>query len=245
MTKRIAIVESKKIKDEQQKQHLIKICPVNKTGGECIYLDDGKLKIAENLCIGCGICVKVAPEAIQIINLPEALNKPPLHRYGRNGFHLYSIPIPIQGKVVGLLGKNGIGKSTAIQLLSGLLQPNFGKDTDTTPYKADIKEVIEHFKGTEAQGYFEALRDGKLTISYKPQLVDAIAQQFKGTVLALFEQVCKDKQRITSVAQQLDVAHLFARTLPALSGGELQRVAIATASLKDANVFFLMNQRHI
>lgn len=239
MARRIAVIDNKKIKDMQQKEHLMRVCPVNKTGAECIYLeDDNRLGIAENLCIGCGICVKAAPNAISIINLPEQLDQDPLHRYGRNGFHLYNLPIPIFGKVVGILGKNGIGKSTAMQILAGMLKPNLGKDTEKEPYEADIKELIDHFKGTEAQNYFERLRDGKVKIAVKPQMVDAIPKQFDGTVKELLANVSDDETRIASLCQELSLTPLIDRDIKHISGGELQRVAIVATVLKDANVFF-------
>lgn len=234
MARRIAVVDNKKLRDMQQKQHLINICPINKGGAECIYLEGEKLGIAENLCIGCGICVKVAPEAISIINLPEQLDSDPIHRYGRNGFHLYSLPTPVFGKVTGILGKNGIGKSTALQILSGQLQPNVGTDT-----AADYKQIISYFKGTQAQGYFEKVRDGKITMAIKPQLVDVIPDYFSGTVIEFLVSIKDDKQRIDLACQALSLMHLLDRPLKALSGGELQRVAIAGASLKQANVLFV------
>ena len=108
---RIAIVDNEKIKEIQQKQYIMSICPVNRTGKECIKIEaDGKLSIDENLCTGCGICPKAAPHAIKIINLPEELTTKPIHRHGENKFVLYSIPTPMFGNVTGILGVNGIGK---------------------------------------------------------------------------------------------------------------------------------------
>jgi len=104
---RIAVVDNTKLKDMEQKKHILSLCPVNRTGQECIYFQGSKLMIAENTCIGCGICSKVAPNAIHIINLPEELEKQSIHRYGENEFKLFNLPIPIFGKVVGILGVNG------------------------------------------------------------------------------------------------------------------------------------------
>ena len=95
-------------------------------------------------------------QAIHIINLPEELEQEPIHRYGKNEFELFSLPIPIFGKVVGILGINGIGKSTAIKILAGILKPNLGKEK-----QADYDQLIEFFKGTEAQGFFHSQAAGK------------------------------------------------------------------------------------
>lgn len=230
---RIAVVNNEKLKDATLKKHIINLCPINKAGDECIYMEEDKLRIAENLCIGCGICVKAAPDAISIVNLPEALDLPPVHRYGRNGFHLYGLPIPIFGKVVGLIGRNGIGKSTAINALSGILKPNLG--TDET---AEMAKVIEYFKGTEGQAYFEKLRDGNITVSYKLQQVDQIPHVFKGTVREFLQKVSKDEKKIDEIAKELAIYSILDSQVDIISGGELQRAAIAATVLKDANVYF-------
>ncbi|MFW5746206.1 MAG: ribosome biogenesis/translation initiation ATPase RLI [Nanoarchaeota archaeon] len=237
---RIAVVQKERCKPHECGNLCMKVCPVNKTGGECIWLgEDTKAKIDEMLCIGCGICPKKCPyDAISIINLPEELDRPPIHRYGRNGFHLYHLPTPIFGKVVGIIGKNGIGKSTALNILSGTLKPNLGRDTAEQAYEADADALIEYFKGTEAQGYFEKMRDGKLTVAVKPQMVDAIPKQFSGSVRNLFEQISQDTAKIAEISAKLALSPVLDRDIGNVSGGELQRIAIAATVLKEANVYF-------
>lgn len=41
--------------------------------------------------------------------------------------HYYRLPIPRPGEVLGLVGTNGIGKSTALKILAGKQKPNLGK----------------------------------------------------------------------------------------------------------------------
>ena len=99
-------------------------CPPVRNGIECIVLDDssGKPLVSEPLCIGCGICVNKCPfDALIITNLPEELDGDMTHRYGENGFRLFRLPAPREEQVVGILGPNGMGKSTAINLLSNAL----------------------------------------------------------------------------------------------------------------------------
>ncbi|MBD3362011.1 ribosome biogenesis/translation initiation ATPase RLI [Candidatus Woesearchaeota archaeon] len=232
---KIAVVEKKKCHPVACGGHLCaKLCPVNRTGKDCItWYEDNKAKIDEQLCTGCGICPKRCPfGAISIINLPEELSSRPIHRYGRNGFHLYNLPVPVFGKVVGLLGQNAIGKSTVVKILAGLLKPNLGGDDDAT-----FDQLADYFKGSEAQGFFEKLKEKKIKISYKPQQVDAIPKMYKGNVRGLLTKV-NETERIDEVVDALDLKNVLGTDIKDISGGELQRVAIAATVLKKANVYF-------
>jgi len=230
---RIAIVDNEKLKDMARKKHIQSICPVNRAGKECIRIeDDGKMTIVESLCIGCGLCPKAAPEAIKIINLPEALKEEPVHRYGENMFALYSLPTPTFGNVVGIIGVNGIGKSTAIKILAQIIKPNIGN------YKkeGDFKLLLEKFKGTEAQTFFEKIRDGKITVSYKPQQVSLIPKNTLGKVEHLLRKV-DQKDKFDEVVEKLQLKNFLQNDISKISGGELQRVAIAATVLKKADVY--------
>jgi len=212
-----------------------KVCPINRKGEECIKADPvhKKAMIDEELCIGCGICPNRCPfDAIEIINLPEELKQDPIHRYGQNGFALYSLPTPIFGKVVGVLGVNGIGKSTAIKIIAGVLKPNLGR----LEGEASYDELIQFFKGTEAQNFFEKVRDGNIVMSYKPQSVDQIPKQFNGTVGDLLRKA-DQKGILDNVVSALDLGKVMDNEISKVSGGELQRVAIAATVMKKANLY--------
>ena len=231
---RIAIVDNEKLKDMQLKLHVRNICPVNRTGKECIKIEpDGKLTIDEHLCTGCGICPKAAPNAIKIINLPEELKTKPVHRYGENRFVLYSLPTPTFGKVTGILGVNGIGKSTAIKVIAGVLKPNFG---DWSKQESDYDGLIDFFKGTEAQGFFEKINQGEIKVAYKPQQVDLIPKTTKGKVVELLKRV-DEKNELKKVANELQLNDILNNDIAEISGGELQRVAIAATVLKNAELY--------
>lgn len=236
MRKRIAIIHRDKCHPTECGNYLCaKLCPVNRTGADCITADPvtKKAVIDEFLCTGCGICPKRCPfGAIEIINLPETLGKSPLHRFGVNMFELYSLPTPMFGKVTGIVGKNGIGKSTALKILSNQLKPNLG-NWEKPP---EFKEIFNYFKGSETQRFLEKIQHNEITVSYKPQQVDLIPKQFSGTVRNLLQRLAAEEQ-IHDVVQKLQLTHFLDNELVHLSGGELQRVAIAATVLKKANLF--------
>jgi ATP-binding cassette subfamily E protein 1 len=230
---RIAIVDNEKLKDMSLKKHILGVCPVNRMGQECIKIEeDNKLTIDEGLCTGCGICVKPAQEAIKIINLPEEWKKEPIHRYGQNLFALYSLPTPTFENVVGILGVNGIGKSTAIKILAQVTKPNLG-DYEK---EGSFKSLIEKFKGTEAQGFFENVRDKKIKVSYKPQQVEIIPKTTKGKVKDLLKKI-DENNKLDEIADILEIKEILDNNINKISGGELQRVAIAATVLKKADLY--------
>ncbi len=212
----------------------IDVCPVNRSGGECIIkTEDGKVLIQEELCIGCGICVKRCPfKAISIFNVPEELTQRPIHRYGKNGFILYNLPIPLFNRVVGVLGVNGIGKSTAVKILAKVLIPNLGGDKE-----ASFDELLEFFKGSEAQSFFEKLRNDEIKLSYKPQSIDLLPKVYDGKVMDLLKRVSDDEDRINKIINEFSLGKILNRNIKDLSGGELQRLAIAATTLKKAQLY--------
>src|SRR3989344_9108804 len=130
------------------------VCPVNRAGKECIVLPEEEIGssgkeakiripiISEDLCIGCNICVIKCPvDCIYIENLVQELSpQHMLHRFGENNFRIYRLPYVKNGSVVGLIGRNGIGKSTILKTLSGQLVPNLGHHKKD----ADYDSVISH-----------------------------------------------------------------------------------------------------
>jgi ATP-binding cassette, sub-family E, member 1 len=235
-TARVAVLDEELCKPRKCGLECIIYCPVNKTGGECIVQreKDAKAVISEDLCTGCGICVKKCPfEAIVIVNLPKELGEHKIHQYGINSFRLYHLPTPKKGSVVGMLGRNGMGKSTIVNILSGNLKPNFGN------YDSNIQweDVIEKFHGSELKSHFEKIVNGNFKVSIKPQLVYKIPKVFKGTVNEILKKFDENKTA-DEISEKLGLKNSLNKNLNELSGGELQRLAITVAAIKDVEYYF-------
>jgi ATP-binding cassette subfamily E protein 1 len=200
---------------------------------EAIRFEDGKAVIVESLCTGCGICVKKCPfKAISIVNLPDELEKDCSHRFGQNTFKLYRLPTPSPSVVLGLIGQNGIGKTTTLKILSGEVKLNLG-DYENPP---DWDEIVQHYRGSTLQDYFQKMGESKLRISHKPQYVDKIPKAVSGKVGELLEKV-DERNRLERIAEQLELKQFWNRQLEVLSGGELQRVAVAATVCREADVY--------
>ena len=231
---RIAIVDRDKCIKKKCGYLCQKVCPGVRMGDETVTVDaEGFPVISETLCTGCGICVKKCPvNAIKIINLPHEAGKL-IFQYGVNAFRLYNLPLPKKGAVVGLIGANGIGKSTALEILSGRLKPNlgnYGKD-------ASWEDIIGQFKGQELQNYFESLKKKGVKVSYKPQMIDRLPEVFKETV-SKFLKRNDERKKFDEAVDEFELNECLRRKIANLSGGELQRMAICAAYLKDAVVYY-------
>ncbi|MBN1165537.1 MAG: ribosome biogenesis/translation initiation ATPase RLI [Methanospirillaceae archaeon] len=232
---RIAIVHEDRCHSRKCGTECIIYCPRVRTGDETVSLDEkGKAVISEEMCVGCGICVKKCPfDAIDIILLPEELEYP-THRYGPNRFALYGLPIPVTGKVTGILGPNGIGKTTSVQILSGQVTPNLGIFDEVSGWDA----ILKKYTGTELFDYLQVLSRGEVKASVKPQYIDFIPKVFSGTVADLL-QTTDERGALNDYIDALALTPILSQNINTLSGGELQRVALAAALSREADFYFL------
>jgi len=106
----------------------------------------------------------------------------------------------MKNEIVGILGENGIGKTTFAKILSGMIKPDTGSV------------------------------DSSIKISYKPQYIQAEEDSIVRAYLIRCPQ---------SMIERLDLSHLLNRRVSELSGGELQRVAIAECLSREADIYLL------
>ncbi len=211
-----------------------------RTGSETVVFFDGPDKpptIVESLCSGAAMCVKKCPyHVISVVNLPEELDTDGSHRYGVNGFQLFRMPTPKEGQVLGLIGPNGVGKTTAVRILAGELKPNLGNVEEPPEWD----EIIRQYRGSELQPFFERIQEGTIVPVLKPQTitdlprVKAIADKPISELL----EAADTSGRLKDLKEDMSLTEIWDRPIKVLSGGELQRVAMTAAIVREGDIYF-------
>jgi len=135
-----------------------------------------------------------------------------------------------RGEVAGLLGPNGAGKTTCFYMVTGLIQPDYGR------IYIDGEDVT-------AQPMYQRARLG---VGYLPQEPSIFrGMNVEENVLAVVEMREPDparaKRRTADLLDELRISHLKAAPAVSLSGGERRRVEIARA-LAGEPVFMLLDE---
>jgi ABC-type branched-chain amino acid transport systems, ATPase component len=151
-----------------------------------------------------------------------------LHTYYGSSHILRGISIEIRaGETIGLMGRNGMGKTTLIRTLMGLVRPRRGQvlvdgvDATTWPTFRISQAGIAYVP--EGRGIFASLSVAEnLSIAERPG-IDGSRAWTKERVLDLFPRLA---QRIGNRGDQL-------------SGGEQQMLAIARALLANPRLLIL------
>lgn len=209
---RIAIIDPEKCKPTKCNQECRRICPVVQIGKQCITVDktiNVPAQISETLCIGCGMCAQKCPyDAIQIVNLPKSLENDKTHRFKNNGFILHRFPIPKPGKIMGLVGANGIGKSTILNILSGQTIPNFGLVKEIAPDlpEVDIEDIFVKNKRANSKNTLDKANEAPSSWSDKffKDVVqkNKFLKQFKNAETIKFMKLVSENKLVFSVKQQ-------------------------------------------
>jgi ATP-binding cassette subfamily E protein 1 len=232
---RIVVLDTDKCKPKRCVKECRGSCPVVRSGTDMFEFETpiSQPIIHEQFCTGCGICPKACRfHALTIINTPERLDKDLTHRFGRNGFTLFRLPVIKPRKVNGLVGQNGVGKSTALKILSGDIIPNFGIHED----KPTWERVHEYYKGTELQNYFQKMNESKIRCVRKPQYIDTIAKHVKGTVKDVITRF-DERDILDKIQEDLALQEIWNRDIKLLSGGELQKLAVAVAMVREMDIY--------
>lgn len=237
--KRIVVLDQSKCKPTSEAFKYLKR-HAGGCGKPCIQVNPGDsgrpptIIIWENACGACITRAKKCPDdAVQIVKLPTNLTTDTTHRYGQNSFKLHGLPTPRPGSVLGLLGTNGIGKSTALKVLAGRLKPNLGRMDDP----AGWEDIIAYYRGSDLQNFFTRLVMDDISALVKPQMDVAKVKVKQGATVA---DIIADKDqcgRGHEILGKLDLLHLMDRDVLALSGGEMQRLSIACTAMQDGDVF--------
>jgi ATP-binding cassette subfamily E protein 1 len=237
---RIAIVDKYRCRPKDCTHECQRFCPRVRTGDETVVFPEGPDKppvIVEALCSGEAICVKKCPyNVIRIVNLPEELESDTSHRYSINGFKLFRLPTPKDGQVLGLIGPNGVGKTTAIQILAGEMPPNLGRVEEPPEWD----EIIREFRGSELQPFFEKIQVGSLVPILKPQNITDLpkVKDLADRPISDLLEASDSSGRLKELKNEMNLTEIWDRPIKFLSGGELQRVAVTAAIVREGDTYF-------
>ena len=134
-----------------------------------------------------------------------------------------------EGQILGLLGPNGVGKSTIFNLITGLIKPDYGS-------------II--INSTVVNNYPIYLRTTKFKIGYVPQYGGYFHDlSLLENLKAISEILIKDKQvryeKINSLISKFELDAVRDVKASLLSGGQKKRLVIALALLGDPKILLL------
>lgn len=151
------------------------------------------------------------------MNILECRDLTKRYKSGVNVLDKFSIDIP-KGRIVGLLGPNGCGKSTLIKLISGLLQPNGGEiRVDGEPVGEKTREMISYLP---ERTYFNSWMKVDELVTYFEEFYSDF-----------------DKPRAYSLLEALDIDR--GAKLRSLSKGTKEKVQLILVMSRRAKLYLL------
>jgi ATP-binding cassette subfamily E protein 1 len=207
-----------------------------------IRKDTGKPIINNRTCLmarkgTCGICInKCFPRALSVTNLPDIDTAGLLvHCYDENGFRFFGVPQIHPGKVIGLLGVNGIGKSTILNILAGQ-RPNGGNFNN--PEKG-FSEFYSELRIASFRQFLHDLGTEAVRVAFKPQIFSHLLQKTQTVSEMLSSSKEKGGYPLSEVIDLMELKPILSRPPQELSGGELQRLAIGLVLVKEADIYLI------
>lgn len=144
--------------------------------------------------------------------------------FSYNHSHIFTFPDILlqQGEDLLILGDSGVGKTTLIQILSGLLSPHSGfVEMNGTRFQDLSSKSLDQFRGSNIGMVFQQSHFVR-NLSILDNLLLSLYLSNK----------LQDKKRAIHLLQEIGLADKLNNMPDELSQGEQQRAAIATALIK-------------
>tara|TARA_B100001175_G_scaffold100254_1_gene84965 strand:- start:45 stop:821 length:777 start_codon:yes stop_codon:yes gene_type:complete len=134
-----------------------------------------------------------------------------------------------EGEIFGMLGPNGVGKSTIFNLITGLIKPNSGK------IKIHNNDVLD---------YPIYLRTKKFKVGYVPQYGGyfgdlTLYQNLKAISEIVIDNKNIEEDKINDLINKFELENLRNIKAKFLSGGQKKKLVIALSLLSDPSVLLL------
>jgi iron complex transport system ATP-binding protein len=136
-----------------------------------------------------------------------------------------------EGEFVGIIGPNGAGKSTLLKLMDGILQPKIGE------IKLQNKPLHEYTRRQMAKMIGSVPQNFSTAFSYSVN--DIVLMGRYPHLSAFYSESTNDYHVVERSMQSTDVWHLRQRQFGELSGGEKQRVVLASALAQEPQILLL------
>jgi lipopolysaccharide export system ATP-binding protein len=133
-----------------------------------------------------------------------------------------------QGEIVGLLGRNGAGKTTSFRMIIGMVTPNEG-------------QVIFDGVDVTSMPMYRRARRGVGYLSQEPSIFQRLT--VRENLLAILETMNLSKEarmeRCDHLLEQFGIAHVANQWARTLSGGERRKLEIARALVTNPTMILL------